>query len=64
MDTKTSASLSSERKEIVFSFGGRTFKVNAISEAEQAEYEREKEKEKAEEKKRSLERLKVNSLID
>lgn len=64
MDTKTSTSLSSERKEIVFTFGGRTFKVNAMSEEEQAEYERAKAKEKAEEKKRSLERLKVNSLID
>lgn len=64
MDTKTSTSLSSERKEIVFTFGGRTFKVKAMSEREQAEYERVKAKEKAYEKKKSLERLKVNSLID
>ncbi|MGF0096043.1 ATP-binding protein [Peptoniphilus sp. SGI.035] len=64
MDTRTSTLLNSERKEIVFSFGGRTFRINAMSEAEQAEYERAKAKEKAEEKKRSLERLKVNSLID
>lgn len=61
---KTSTSLSSERKEIVFEFGGRTFKVNAMSEQEQADYEERQAREKAEEKKRSLERLKINSLID
>lgn len=64
MDTKISTLLSSERKEIVFTLGGRAFKVKAMSEKEQAEYEEAKAKEKAEEKRRNLERLKINSLID
>lgn len=64
MDTRTSTLLNSERKEITFTFCGRTFKVKAMSEREQAEYKRAKEREKAEERKRNLERLKINSLID